>query len=106
MEISMSASEDQIEFSSEYQDAIKAMKEQIHFLKNKLAVTEDLYEKSQSKENFKNDINESRSSAKAIKKYEAELDELGQALRSYELDNEKLLTEKNHWERVSQEWER
>ena len=41
-----------------------------------------------------------------MKKYEAELDELGQALRSYEIDNEKLLNEKNHWERVSQEWER
>ena len=80
----MSGSEDQIEFSSEYQDAIKVMKEQIHFLKNKLAVTEDLLYESQNKENFKNDINKSRSSDKALKKYEAELEELGQALQSYE----------------------
>ena len=84
MEINMSGSEDQIEFSSEYQDAIKVMKEQIHFLKNKLAVTEDLLYESQNKENFKNDINKSRSSDKALKKYEAELEELGQALQSYE----------------------
>ena len=74
------------------------MQEQIYTLKNRLAVADDSLKR---KEETFEAVNESRAggiSSKQRAKYEAEISELSEAIRTYETEQGKLVEERKYWE--------